>query len=405
MRLLVVVNVFDPDLGGGVLFADFCRGLSTRGFEVEVMCAVPYYPEWTDKRGQNGLAIHREHGHRSVRVLRHGLFIPRDPGSMVQRLIYEGSFFASLVRTLPAPGSYDLVMAYCPLVGGVGYGALAARLAGCPLWLNVQDLSAEAAAAAGIVRSSRAAEWFRGIQRFLFNRADVWSTISPVMQTTLAPLARRGQTVHMLPNWLHGSLAETLAHAPSQAHLNGGPVRLLYSGNIGGKQDLIRFCKALARTSARFEFDIRGGGADAEVVERWVQDTGDARFRFGPLTDEAELAAGLAGTHLFVVTEKEGAGGSFIPSKLLPAYGSGTAILSVSDAGSPLGREMAQSGAGPRLGWSEVSTLGSLISGLEPGVLNGWRQASRARSRAFDREEIIDRYAALMREAVDRHRV
>jgi len=60
VRLLVVVNVYPPDLcGGAVIFGDLCEGLAARGFEVTVRCAYPYYPEWKDKWGQNGLKITR----------------------------------------------------------------------------------------------------------------------------------------------------------------------------------------------------------------------------------------------------------------------------------------------------------------------------------------------------------
>jgi colanic acid biosynthesis glycosyl transferase WcaI len=416
LRLLVIVNVYRPDLGGGVLFADFLEGLAERGFDVEVRCAYPYYPEWRDKTGQNGLAIAAsvEHG---VRIRRFGLFVPSRPESLWQRLVYEASFFASLLRVLPAPGEFDLVMAYCPLVGGVGYGALAARAAGAPLWLNVQDLAAEAATTAGIVQNRATGSLLARFQRFLFNRASVWSTISPVMQDRLVPLATRGQTVHDLPNWLHGSLADAIGSTErlpgekrqrrgTAAYLSGtlesaGP-HLLYSGNIGGKQDLLGFCKVLADSQAAFRFEIRGDGSAAGPIRKWIRGSGDARFSMAPLTDEAGLAEGLALCDLFVVTEKRDAGGSFIPSKLLPAFGSGTPILAVCDGDSPLGREMHQAQAGPVFDWDHVREIGSLLENTDQleRVLPEWREASRKRGLRYDRERIIDRYAELMAELV-----
>ncbi|MEX0747834.1 MAG: hypothetical protein WD275_07530, partial [Rhodothermales bacterium] len=95
VRLLVVVNVFEPDLGGGVLFSDLCYGLAERGFEVTVRCAYPYYPEWRDKSGGNGLRI-RTSLKNGVRIERFGLYIPRHPNSLPERLLYESSFYCSL---------------------------------------------------------------------------------------------------------------------------------------------------------------------------------------------------------------------------------------------------------------------------------------------------------------------
>ncbi|NNE71212.1 MAG: hypothetical protein HKN29_12725 [Rhodothermales bacterium] len=402
MRILVIVNVYRPDLGGGVLFADFLEGLVDRGFTVEVRCAYPYYPEWQDKTGRNGLAI-AESVEGRVRVRRFGLFIPRDAERLGQRLLHEASFLLSLSRVLPAPGEFDLVMAYCPLVGGLAYGVLASRSTGAPLWLNVQDLAAEAAASAGIVQSGGAGNMLLRIQRWLFNRAHVWSTISPVMRRRLLPLTRHDQPVHELPNWLHGSLRDAILEvAEVPRPLPTGPIRLLYSGNIGGKQDLLVFCRWLAGTDADFVFDIRGAGSGAEAIATWLAEHGDPRFSLAPLTDEAGLARGLAACDLFVVTEKAGAGDSFIPSKLLPAFGTGTAVLAVCDATSPLGTEMAEAGCGPLYTWDALESLAGLLQNPAKlrDVLPQWRAAAKQRGLRYDRDQIIDRYAALIRRRV-----
>ena len=402
MKLLVVVNVFRPDLGGGVLFSDLCYGLAARGFDVTVRCAYPYYPEWTDKTGRNGLAIAR-YEEEGVHVERFGIYIPRNPNSLAERLVYEASFFASLARRLPRRGEFDLVMAFCPLVGAVAYGALVRRLAGCPLWLNVQDLSADAAAAGGIARGAAAVRLMSGTQNTLFNQADVWSTIAPVMADRLAQLRRREQPIHLLPNWLHATLADALAALPSKAgRLPARPVRLLYSGNVGSKQDLLRLCRALQASEAPFTFRIQAGGSRAAEVRDWVAATADARFTFHELTDEAGLARALHETDFFVVTEKSGSGGSFIPSKLIPGMASGTPILAVCDAGSPLGREMERSQPGPRFDWSDAEGPARLLAGITaaPEPFAAWQRHALARARDFEREHVIDRYARAIRAAV-----
>ena len=399
-RLLVVSNVYRPDLGGGVLFADLAEGLVARGFDVTVRCAYPYYPEWTDKTGRNGLEVDRRR-EGGVLVERYGLFIPPQPTRLIQRLIYEASFLASLLRDIPGPGSFDAVMAFCPLVGSVAFGAIAARSAGVPLWLNVQDLPVDAAAASGIVRSGRVARTMAAVQDYLFNRAHTWTTISPVMADRLGTKRWRSQPLHMIPNWLHDSLAREIEALPSKRGREPGrPVKLLYSGNIGSKQDLVGFCVGLARSDAEFEFRIQGGGGMAGTVRDWVAESGDARFSFHDLSDEAGLAQALHEADLFVVTETRGAGGSFIPSKILPAMASGTPMLVVCDAESPLGREMEESGAGPVFRWDDLDRIGPMIANLpdRPDVLRSWQDLALERALAYDRTAILDRYAVELRE-------
>lgn len=398
LRLLVIVNVFRPDLGGGVLFSDLCYGLAERGFDVTVRCAYPYYPEWTDKSGENGLRI-RRYEDQGVHVERFGLYIPSDPTSLVQRLAYEASFFTSLVRRLPGRGAYDLIMVFCPLIGAVAYGAVCRRLVGCPLWLNVQDLAAEAAASSGIAKGEAVTRLMGGTQAALFNQADLWSTISPVMVERLRPLRRRDQPVLYLPNWLHASLAEAIAALPSKrGRPPGRPVRLLYSGNIGTKQDLLQFCMALHASDVPFHFRIQGSGSRAAEVRDWMAGIGDRRFAFHDLTDEAGLARALHDTDFFVITEKAGTGGSFIPSKLIPGLASGTPILAVCDSDSPLGREMEDARPGPRLDWDRLAAVPEVVA-ADAATFGAWQQRALERAGFYAREEVIDRYADTVRRA------
>lgn len=404
-RLLVIVNVYRPDLGGGVLFADLAEGLVSRGFDLTVRCAYPYYPEWRDKTGHNGLSIQRNR-ENGVLVERYGLFIPSRPNSLVQRLVYEASFFASLLRDIPGRGQFDAVMAFCPLVGSVAYGAVAARSAGVPLWLNVQDLPVDAASASGIVRSGLVAGLMGAVQKAVFNRAGTWTTISPVMADRLASIRGQFQPVHVMPNWLHESLAAEIANRPGkQGRLPGRPVKLLYSGNIGTKQDLVTFCRALARTNSDFSFRIQGGGGMAGAVRDWVANAADRRFSFHGLSDESALAGALHDTDLYVITETHGAGGSFIPSKIVPAMASGTPLLVVCDDSSPLGHEMAESDAGPVFRWSEVDDVGNLIANLpdQHDVFNTWQGNALRRASMYDRTTILDQYAALVHDMIARN--
>jgi len=402
LRILVVVNVFQPDLGGGVLFSDLCYGLAARGFDVTVRCAYPYYPEWRDKSGKNGFRITRTM-EQGVRVERYGLYIPGNPNALFERLLYEASFFLSLARTLPKRKQYDLIMVYCPLVGSVAYGALARLTNRGPLWLNVQDLSADAAAASGLTHAGFVTRLFSRIQRTLFNRADVWSSLSPVMIDRLKTLRVRNQPILYFPNWLHETLADTISAQPSKAgRLPGSPLHLLYSGNIGTKQDLLRFCKVLHTSDLAFRFRIQGGGSRAHEVQEWVDDTGDERFSFHPLSDESGLAQALHRTDFFVITEKAGSGGSFIPSKLVPGLASETPILAVCDGQSPLGREMSLSKPGPQIDWLALDTLPALLHGLAdtPERYLHWQRNAIERSVFFARETAIERYAAALRSVI-----
>lgn len=419
LRLLVVVNVYRPDLGGGVLFSDLCEGLANRGIDVTVKCAYSYYPEWTDKSGRNGFRIEtgRENG---VQVERHGLYIPGNPNSLLQRLIYEGSFYLSLRRRRPRPASFDAVMVFCPLVGAVAYAAAAARRTRAPLWLNVQDLSAQAAQAGGLAGSLGSV--LERIQNTVFRKADIWSTISDAMAEQLERIPGAPEPVHVLANWLHATLAHYIREAGPKPPVDdrvlpethplwpGGlpSVRLLYSGNVGSKQDLLAFCRRLSVTGADFHLAIRTAGARAGELADWIRTSGDDRFSIGDLMDERGLAEALRDTDAYLITEKSGAGSSFVPSKLIPGLSSGTPILSICDPDGPLGREVREFNVGPALDWNDISgpegaiRLAAEVDRLarDPEAVRSWRLAAERRAEFYSREAALDRYEHFLRQIV-----
>ncbi len=158
---------------------------------------------------------------------------------------------------------------------------------------------------AGSSRVSDAQKLLQAVQRWLFNRADVWSSISPIMVERLEELRDRDQPVMFLPNWLHQSIADQIGSRPSKVGRSPArPVRLLYAGNIGAKQGLLKFCKNLGKTTVPFRFQIHGDGGAASEVREWVISSGDSRFSIGPVLDEAHSSEALHQTDFFVITEK-----------------------------------------------------------------------------------------------------
>jgi colanic acid biosynthesis glycosyl transferase WcaI len=393
LRLLVISHLFAPDVcGGASIFSDMCFGLAQRNIDVTVRCGYPYYPEWKDKSGHNGVRIERGRD-RGVHVERYGMFIPSNPRSKWQRVLYEGSFFLSLCRSFFDNTQFDSVIVFCPLAGSVAFAALHKLFHRKTLWLNVQDLPADAAAASKIVAGKPAQKLLQAVQRWLFNRADLWSSISPIMVERLEQLRDRQQPVMFLPNWLHESIAEQIQAYPSKVgRAPNRPVRLLYAGNIGSKQGLLQFCKNLGMANTPFQFKIHGDGGAASEVREWLTSSRDSRFSLCPVLDEAAFVDALHETDFLVITEKPESGASFFPSKTVPALAAATPILAVSDPDSPLGREMRTHNVGPWFPWSRssevVEFLGSIDAHEQDFVV--WQRNAIRRSEAFLRERCLD---------------
>jgi colanic acid biosynthesis glycosyl transferase WcaI len=399
MRVLIVTNLYEPDVAGGAqLTTDLAKGLKERGDDVTVFTSYPYFPEWKRKSQGNPWRITTE-TMDGVTVVRHGMYIPKNPSKLIPRLAYEASFFLSLSRSLFSR-RYDAVIVYALHLAPVVFATMRRMVRWEPLWLNVQDISAEAATKSGLIGGSLVGRLAKGIQSFIFNRADLWSSLSPRMVDQLANYARRKQPLVCFPNWLHHSLADSIAQQPPKTTKQPGqPIKLLFSGNVGKKQGLVEACELLQATSVPFELKIQGAGGEGERLSQWIAGKQDARFSFSGLIPEPDLAQVLNKTDVCFISEKPGGSAAFLPSKLIPALASGTPVICLCEPDGPLGDEVREFGLGWIVEWGNAAEeLPKLITRLSenPELVATAGAACKERSIVYSREYSISKAVTVL---------
>ena len=400
IRLLVITMLYEPDcVGIAAIASDMCAGLAERGHAITVYTTYPYYPEWTLKSEVNPWRIQQE-CIAGVGIKRHGLFIPSEPSRLVPRLLHELSFPISLMRSLFDRQRFDAVMVFCPLLSSVAFAAFRKLFHRELLWVNVQDIPADAAAASGIYRS----RFFRRagslVQKFLLRRGEVWSSISPEMVKRLETIKGAKTRIHLCPNWLVGSLSERIQQLPSKVgRVPSAPLKLLYCGTIGKKQGLLDFCQRLKSSDIDFRFQIRGSGGEASAVRAWLQSNEDRRFDFSGLLPEEEFVKALHAADWFVVPEKTGSGVSFLPSKLIPCISTGTPVLAISDRTGPLGREVSDHNVGVVVQWSQLNQLSSELNRFCQDRESFCRLQRNClqRAKSFSRDRALEQIQELLR--------
>src|SRR5262245_22927603 len=292
--------LYEPDHAGiAPIATDLCHGLAARGHEVTVYTTHPYYPEWRRKSEGNPWRVQRERV-GGVSVERYGLFVPSEPSRLLPRLAHELSFPISLARALFRGPRHDAVVVFCPLLGAVSFAVLRSALRREPLWVNVQDIPVDAAVGTGIGGSGLFGRAAARVQSGLFARADVCSSISPLMVQRLSARNGNRRAVELRPNWLCGRLANLVDALPSKVgRAPARPLRLLYAGNIGKKQGLLDFCEKLASSSVDVRFRIHGDGAESAALRAWIEARRDPRFVMGAFLEEADFVQALHDTDLF----------------------------------------------------------------------------------------------------------
>ena len=85
-----------------------------------------------------------------------------------------------------------------------------------PVWLNVQDLTGDAAAATGMSRGllRHMLDALRKVEAALIRSYDVCSTLSPAMRERLEIVRGPKRPVHIVANWADPEIINCLATIP-----------------------------------------------------------------------------------------------------------------------------------------------------------------------------------------------
>jgi colanic acid biosynthesis glycosyl transferase WcaI len=347
MKLLILGLNYAPEpVGIGPFTAGLAEGMAERGHEVSVVAGQPYYPQWRSYPEQPAHAQARiENG---VSVIRVAHYIPGAP-SFARRLRHYLSFAraARAPLTEAATRSPDLVLAIAPALLAVPVARAAARLAGAPLWVHVQDLEADAMFATGLIGRSRLAERAAlALERRLLLPADRVSSISPQMCARLREKGVPGERVIELRNWstLEPDPAGDGSSYRREWRLGARHVAL-YSGNIARKQGIEIVIEAARRLRQRDDiaFVICGEGPNRDNLAALATDLPNVQLH--PLQPAERLADLLALADVHLLPQIAEAADLVLPSKLANMLASGRPVVATAAPGTGIHAEIDGCGA------------------------------------------------------------
>jgi colanic acid biosynthesis glycosyl transferase WcaI len=343
-RLLIVSQWFDPEpTTKGSAFAQAC---AARGFDVEVLTGFPNYP---DGRVYPGFRLrpYRRDTHGAVTVHRTWLF-PSHSRSVVGRAANYLSFAASAATLgFARVRRPDVIYAYHPPATAGIVGALAARLFGAPLVLDVQDLWPESVLSSGMVRDGIAMRMLRSLCRWEYRSADRVVALSQGMATLLEERGVPSSRLQVIHNWADESrmmsCPDESVSAKARADF-GERFSILFAGQMGEAQGLDSALAAAAQTP-EIDWVFMGGGTERGRLEGLAQAKALANVRFLPPVPVAQVGAWLAAASaLLVHLSDDPLYEASIPSKtqaymlagrpiLMVARGDAAALVSRADAG------------------------------------------------------------------------
>jgi colanic acid biosynthesis glycosyl transferase WcaI len=340
MKILIYGINYAPELTGtGKYTAEMAVLLASRGHEVRVICAPPYYPEWRVAAGFVAWRYQRE-TRDGVALWRAPLWVPANPTG-VKRMLHLASFAASSLPLLARHAWWrpDAVMMIAPTLMCAPAALAFARLTRASAWLHIQDYEVDAAFELGLLKSSRVARMARWFESVLLRRFDAVSSITRQMSARATSKGVLPARVVCLPNWVDSSSIFPLPRASEYREQLGIPESqkvVLYSGNMGAKQGIETLADAAALLAVRADvtFVFCGSGAARESLIARCK--GLKNCIFIPLQPLARLNELLNLADIHVLPQRGDAADLVMPSKLTGMLASGRATVAMARRGTAL---------------------------------------------------------------------
>ena len=334
MRILIYDINYAPELTGvGKYTGEMGAWLAEQGHSVQVITAMPYYPEWEIHKIYKGKGWLTE-TIDGVTVHRCPFYVPKKVTSL-KRILHEFSFVASSLRFwLPIffSNPFDAVICVAPPFHIGLVPVLYSRLRKVPLWLHIQDLQIDMAKELGMLKNERFLNLLFKIEQFILKRCAAVSTISEGMVRKATEKNSIPSDCILFPNWVDDQYIRPLSpdeSLRSELGLTPSDKVVLYSGSLGEKQGLELIIEAARsfETQQDIKFLIFGSGGGETRLKSLVQEYSLTNVTFYPLQPYEKLSALLATADIHLVLQKKSASDLVLPSKLTSILAAGGCAL------------------------------------------------------------------------------
>lgn len=350
MKIQILGLNYEPEkIGIAVYSSSLAEDLSSRGHNVTVICAHPYYPQWKIGDGWPKFGYRKLTSQAGTKIVHCPLYVPETPTAK-SRMIHYASFALSALPKLLRDamcGRPDVVFVVAPSLVSAISGWITARLTGAKLWLHVQDFEVEAAFATGAIGSkSRLGRMALGFENWMLGRFDMISSISGPMLDKLREKNVPDSKIYELRNWANLSRVKVVEGvSPMRAELGITTTYVAYySGNVAAKQGLEIIPEAARLLADRDDltFIICGEGPFLEALKAKAE--GLENIQFLPLQPLEKLsdALGMADVHL--LPQIADVAELVLPSKLTNMLASGRAVVATAAPDTALAKEIEGSG-------------------------------------------------------------
>ena len=309
----ISLNYAPEDSAIGLYSTQWVDFLRESGYEVTVVTAFPYYPKWEISKEYKQKKTFLKEDLNGTTVLRYKQYVPKNP-SFLKRIIHLSDFTFGSFFNLFKIKECDLVISIVPFTTSVFLGYIQKKRFKVKLWTHIQDFEFDAALQTGVGNNKNFIfSLLFKLEKWLFSKSDVASTISYSMLNRLSEKTNAEQ--FFLPNWIDNEKINP-ENSKKHRYLDSEKIKILYSGNIGDKQDwdvFIQFCKDIDKK--KYEIVVVGDGSKKEWVCNEILPFENVNYY--PPVPFKELSDLLCSADVHILFQKPDVIDTVMPSKVL----------------------------------------------------------------------------------------
>lgn len=314
MNITIISHNYYPEQSGIGLYSTGMAEYLAKNHTVTVITGFPYYPQWKIASDYKNKPLYTSETINNVTVYRFKQYTPAKP-TFVKRILQMTHFFFGSVFNVLKTRKTDVIIVVMPFTISIILGWILKKIKGGKLWVHIQDFEFDAAFETGILSKKKGlAKILLYIEKRVINRADFTSSISHGMLKKLASKTNKPQ--YFFPNWIDHSLINP-ENSKTNSRFNPDKFSILYSGNIGEKQDwdfYIEFVKSFGN-NPEFHFYLVGEGAKRVEVVQALENQKNCSYY--PPVNYNQLNDLLCNADLHILFQKPAIADLVMPSKIL----------------------------------------------------------------------------------------
>jgi colanic acid biosynthesis glycosyl transferase WcaI len=408
MKILFMAQCYAPeDVSAAILITELATDLAKRRHRVTIVTGAPNYPQGRIFKGYHN-SFYAVEALNDVRVVRTWSYISPSK-KLWSRLLHYGTYSATAFYGGLFAGRPDVIVSYSPPLP-LGLSAwLLSRIFRIPWVLQLEDLYPDAAIAAGVMTNKIVINFFGGMEKFLYLRAERISVISKNFRQILISKGIQNSRIEVIPVWADPDKVRPMQkqNAFRREHGLGNKFVVMYAGNIGVTsclEDVLNAAKIL-REQKDIQFVIVGEGIKKEALEAEAQSNQLPNIIFLPFQPREMFSEMLAAADLSLVTLNANAAFSSLPSKVFNVMASARPILAITPPGSEIMQIVEEADCGWNVPPASPENLAVTIFQLtdcESGLIQMGRNGRAYLEQNYSRNQCVDAYEKMLVALCDR---